>query len=85
MPDEASLRAEAREAIRTGRLPNRRPDRIWGGPGIGARCAVCGEPVTHDQFESEIQFALEGGAEARLDRFHLHVRCFAAWEFERGG
>jgi hypothetical protein len=29
-----------------------------------------------------IQFAFDG-AEPGLDKFHLHVRCFAAWEFER--
>ena len=48
MPDEFALRAKAREVIHTGKLPNRRPDRTWGGPGIGAPCRVCGEPVTKD-------------------------------------
>ncbi|HEY7651166.1 MAG TPA: hypothetical protein VID04_19370 [Methylomirabilota bacterium] len=32
--------------------------------------------------EFEIQFAHDGSAPG-LDKFHLHVRCFAAWEFER--
>jgi len=45
MPDETGLRAKAREAIRTGRLPSRRPDRTWGGPGVGVVCTVCGEAV----------------------------------------
>jgi hypothetical protein len=82
MPDEAALRAQAREVIRAGKLPNRRPDRSWGGPGVGARCAVCAEPVTKTQLEFEIQFATDG-AEPGLDKFHTHIRCFAAWEFER--
>jgi len=31
---------------------------------------------------TEIQFAHDG-ARPGLERFHVHVRCFAAWEFER--
>jgi hypothetical protein len=34
--------------------------------------------------EFEIQFARDGGtAQAGLDKYHVHIRCFAAWEFER--
>ena len=42
MDDEAILRVKAHEAIRTGRLPARRPDRTWSGAGVGfpARCAT---------------------------------------------
>ncbi len=42
MPDEALLRAKAREAVRTGKLPSRRPDRTWAGPASvrRARCAA---------------------------------------------
>ena len=29
MPDETVLRAKAREVIRAGKLPSRRPDRTW--------------------------------------------------------
>lgn len=82
MPDEIILRAKAREAVRAGKLPSRRPDRTWGGPGVGARCTICGEPVTKDQLEFQVEWAHDG-AEPGLDRFHIHVRCFAAWEFER--
>ena len=82
MPDETFLRAKAREAVRTGKLPSRRPDRPWGGPGVNAPCAVCREPVTKDQLEFEVQFARDGDNPG-LDKFHVHVRCFAAWEFER--
>jgi hypothetical protein len=74
MPDETILRAKAREAVRTGKLPSRRPDRTWGGPGVGAPCAVCGEPVKRDQLELEIQFERDGDTPG-LDKFHIHVRC----------
>ena len=82
MPDEPRLREQAREAVKNGKLPARAPDRTWGGPGVGASCSVCGVPVTRDELELEIEFAHDG-ANPRLDKFHLHVRCFAAWEFER--
>jgi hypothetical protein len=82
MPDEQVLREKARAAVETGKLPERRPDRTWGGPGVGASCSVCDEPVTSDQLEFEIQFRRDGDNPG-LDKFHVHIRCFAAWEFER--
>jgi hypothetical protein len=82
MPNEKILREKARNAVVTGKLPRRRPDRTWGGPGVGAACAVCEEPVTSDQLEFEIQFRYDGHNPG-LDKFHVHIRCFAAWEFER--
>ena len=80
--DEQPLREKAREAVQNGKLPARRPDRTWGGPGVGAPCAICGLPVTKDEMEFEIQFAHDGTAPG-LDKFHVHIRCFAASECER--
>jgi len=82
MPDEARLREQARAAIQSGELPSRAPDRTWGGPGVGAECTVCGLPVTSEQLEFEIQFAHAGDSPGS-DKYHVHIRCFAAWEFER--
>jgi hypothetical protein len=82
MPDEPRLREQAREVIQTGKLPARSPDRTWGGPGVGAPCSVCERPVSKDEMEFEIQFAHDGDNPG-LDKYHVHVRCFAAWEFER--
>jgi hypothetical protein len=31
--------------------------------------------------EFEIEFEHDGAPD--LDKFHVHIRCFAAWEFER--
>ena len=78
-----SFAQKARAAIQSGKIPSRIPDRTWGGPGIGAPCAICELPVTKSEQELEIQFAHDG-ATPGLDKFHVHVRCFAAWEFERG-
>ena len=82
MPDEAVLQQHARQVIRTRKLPSRPPDRTWGGPGGGAPCTVCNEPVTRYQLGFEIQFAHDGDTPG-LDKFHVHVRCFAVWEMER--
>ena len=82
MPDEQVFRAKARAAVESDKLPVRRPDRTWRGPGVGAACSVCDEPVTSHQLEFEIQFSRDGD-NPRLDKFHVHIRCFAAWEFER--
>jgi hypothetical protein len=82
MPDEIRLREQAREAIRSGKLPSRRPDRTSSGPGSDVTCAVCGALVKRDQVEIEIEFKRHGRT-PRLDRYLLHLRCHAAWEFER--
>lgn len=82
--DQASvdsiLRAKAREAIEAGTLPNRRPDRMWGGPGVGAQCTICGAPVRHDELELEMEFTLDAGPGP--SKHHVHIRCFSALEFE---
>ncbi len=62
--------------------PVHRPDRTWGGPGVGAECAICEKPIGKNDMEFEIQFARDGDNPG-LDKFHVHIRCFAAWEFER--
>jgi hypothetical protein len=82
MPDEARLREQARTAIRNNKIPARAPDRTWGGPGVGAACSVCDLPVTKDQLEFQIEFARDADFPG-LEQYHVHVRCFAAWEFER--
>jgi len=94
MQDEQAILRKAREAITSGRLPNRHPDRMLGGTGFGASCAVCAEPVTPDQAEFELEFAPASGdgtstgnsdGHAQPQTHHVHIRCFAACEFERHG
>jgi hypothetical protein len=36
--------------------------------------------IPKQQMEMEVEFAQE----AQLTTFHVHLRCFAAWELERG-
>jgi len=59
MSDEPLLRVKARETVEQRKLPNRHPDRLWRGPGVGAPYAMC------------------------VDMYHLHVRCYSAWELVR--
>jgi hypothetical protein len=78
---EATLREKVREAIRAGTLPRRRPDRTWGGPGVGARCRICSTLVRQDEVELELEFH-RSGSPTVSEKYHVHVRCFAAWELE---
>lgn len=80
MGDDSILREKAREVIQAGSLPNRRPDRMWGGSGDGAQCVVCGAPVKHDEVQLELQFTGDDGSSA--GNYHCHIRCFSALESE---
>ncbi len=81
--DENTLRQKARAAIVAGKLPHRRPDRTWGGKGGGIACSVCGEAVAPQDLEYELEYASGSGSSPGLGSYHLHVRCFAAWDAER--
>ena len=82
--DEGTLGEKAGEAIGALKLPTRRPDRMWGGPGGGANCAICRGPVKRDEVEFELEFA-RNGEDSRQDTFHVHVRCFTIWERDLDG
>ena len=80
--DEPQLRANARETLKAGKIPKRKPDRTGVRPAVNVLCSICGVPDDAPANGlSEIQFAREG--DSGLDVFHVHIRCFAAWEFER--
>jgi len=79
MSDESTLRKKAREAMEAGRLPSRPPAQLWGGPGVGACCTICGRPVPPD--ELELEFIRDCG-DRPVGNHHVHMQCFAAWEFE---
>lgn len=83
MDEHGSLRERARQLIQAGRLPNRRPDRMWADTGSGADCAVCHAPLQPGKIEYDLQFAPDDGASQRAEAYHLHVRCFAASYEER--
>jgi|RhiMetdeSRZDD1v2_1073273.scaffolds.fasta_scaffold2665012_2 hypothetical protein len=80
--DDSILREKAREAIENGKLLARSPNRIMGGPGCGEACSLCGETVQRSRMELEPEF-MQGGEAPELHKYHLHPRCFMAWECER--
>ncbi len=77
---EEALVETARERIETGRLPVISPRRTWGGPGSGARCALCDLTVTPLEIEFEVEFA-PGPVNPRV--LHFHRQCHTAWDAER--
>ena len=81
--DKNQLRQSAREAILTGKLPAGVSYRSWGGPSSGgAVCAVCDQKVLLRELEYELEFEHEDG-HVTPSMFHLHIRCFQAWEYQR--
>ena len=80
MPNEQRIRALARSVLQAGGIPRHaftNAERV-----IDFACAICGERIRPDQVEYEVQFAHDGVTPG-VDLFHLHLRCFAAWELER--
>lgn len=75
---ETQLRERARELIREGRLPDKAPARVWGGPGSGLPCALCGEIVP----ANEVEYETEGTAGGAIQVLHFHFVCHAAWQLE---
>ena len=84
MERERLLSERVRQAIDSGTLPTRKPDRILGGLGTGKLCAVCGAKLTPTQMEIEVEFKRAGTSPGR-DRYWAHPRCYAVWEFELRG
>jgi hypothetical protein len=81
--DQSTLSEVAREALRIGKLPNRRPDWIWGGPTPGVVCSVCGGPISAGETGLEAEFRDPLRPNAARIAHTFHVRCFATWEQER--
>ena len=70
---------KARAAIHAGMLPGRNHVSVWGGPGSGGSCAVCGSTVPGDGLGFELEFR---DAMGRLELRYVHIPCFAAWDLE---
>ena len=79
MDDDSRPQTEAQTRLRNGQLPQRRADRIWGGPGDSVPCSVCSTSIRPDQMGIDAEFDTDNGVQA----YSFHVRCFAIWELER--
>jgi len=74
MMDENFLRDKVREAMQARKLPNRFPDRLFGGGPTGGRCAFC-EESTHGGMEVELVFTDNG--QRGQTTYYAHPRCFS--------
>jgi hypothetical protein len=84
MNDEPPLRQKARAKIDRSQIPRRAPKRIWGGASSGIiECVICDALVVSPDLTVTIVFDRTPGS-VFGDVYHLHTRCQAAWEFERG-
>lgn len=81
---ERSLRERVRLQLGDGALPREQPRRVYGGLGIGVSCNICGRAVAADENELQLQFIRDSDS-LSIVIFHLHPRCYAAWELERSG
>jgi hypothetical protein len=82
MSNEIAVIAQGRHALSGDEIPRRDADRTWGGLRADMPCTICAKRVTVSQMEYALQFR-QDGATPGLDRYHLHLRCFAAWQMER--
>ena len=82
MSESRTLSDKAVAVSRPGKLPSRRPDRMWGGMGTGARCGICGALVGPRETELEIEFDLTDGDVRTVVVHRAHPACFTVWESE---
>jgi hypothetical protein len=71
-------------ALRDGKLPARSPDRVSGGLGSGAGCAICGRRVNTDELEFELEFDAGEHGE-RPARYTVHLQCYSTRKSRRQG
>jgi len=76
--NDSTLRDRARMLMKSGELPIRLPDRMWGGPGAGSPCTVCEAPIKRDETEVEIEWSESSSVRSQ----HLHPSCFIALQVE---
>jgi hypothetical protein len=65
---------KAEQAIATGRLPGIPSTRVWGGPGSGQCCDLCGDTIAVSHTEIELEDATGSGG------IRFHVNCHQLWQ-----
>ena len=83
MNDDAVVRHAARQAIQARKLPDRLPERTWGGPGTGNRCTICESAVGAEELELELEFRDDDGPVLRT--YTVHARCWATRQLGQRG
>jgi len=81
--EEEPLHEKVRSALQVGKIPNRTPDKTRAVSRVGVMCAICKLPVARAaEVGVQIQFTRDGDNPG-LNKYNFHIRCYAAWEFER--
>jgi hypothetical protein len=62
--------------ISSAQLPPRGSGRTWAGKGSGTFCSLCGQPITGDEVEYEIEWEHAGLTQTA----HLHLVCYQLWK-----
>jgi hypothetical protein len=75
--DELVLHRLAADKLERGVLVRDGAHVVWAGPGIGQPCDICGEAITKQDVEIEVQFSSVG------TEHRFHRRCHAVWDLER--
>jgi hypothetical protein len=76
------VRRSAKEGLRAGRLPDRHPDRMWGGHGNGSDpCTLCGKVLGPDDVSLDLEYG--DPVEQPVLAYSVHLQCFSAWDDER--
>ncbi len=76
MLTQNQIRAMVIDKLVAGALPRALPERVWGGPSVGATCAACDKAIPQGQSEIEAECA-----DGTLRRYH--VLCFSVVTTER--
>jgi len=79
--DDVILRESVQQCLRSGGLPATASARTFAGAGNGAPCALCARTIGRDELELELEFRQPRAPFVAF--YHLHPRCYAAWELER--
>jgi hypothetical protein len=68
--------------LRTARIPNRTPDRMWAGHGNGTdHCRICGNLLKKEEIAFDLEYDEEGASAPVC--YSVHLGCFNAWDVER--
>jgi hypothetical protein len=83
MESETDLKDLAREALEAGRVPQVRPERLWGSSGDGSECPICCEAIASEDVGFELDFPRSSSLEPPRPSCLVHARCFKAWDVVR--
>jgi hypothetical protein len=83
MENDVDLRNLACEAIESGRVPDVRPERLWGSSGDGTDCPICFQTIAAQDVGFELVFPRDTSQDPARRVCLVHARCLKAWDVAR--